>query len=199
MHHTRCFLYGLFFAVLQYFYFLNLELALSATAIVYLAVVLSWLAGTWVGLNLIRSERMNLNLLIGITVYLVTVGGMIMFPFDQRFLPLYTLCVGASGLSVGVFFRSFAKHFREAKALFFSENNGFILGLFVALWGFLQFGRPFTVVFPLILSIVLLTLEAIAHLRRLDQSRASVGSTVLSNIPRSPVPRAFWPKERGIE
>lgn len=178
MYHTRCFLYGLFFAVLQYSYFLALESGVSATMTIYMTVVFSWLAGTWVGLRLGSPVLRPYHTLLSLAAYLGTLLCVRQFPFDQRVLPFCAAGVSVSGFMVGIFFRSYARHFRQAKALFFSENNGFILGLMVALWGFLEFGKTFLVAVPLVLSTGLLLLDWAMDLRErqlfpaLDRLRA---------------------------
>lgn len=171
MRHTQSFLYALFFAQLQYFYFLNLESGLASTMAIYMIVVCCWLMGTLAGLSLRRVELKPLHLLVSILAYFGTSFSLIAFPFDQRFLPLYAVCIGVSGMAVGIFFRSFGKHFHAAKGLFFSENNGFIAGLFVSLWGFLQMGRAFMLASPVLLAFVILSLDSWVRYRELQKAR----------------------------
>lgn len=174
MHHTRTFLYGLLFAVLQYFYFLALESGLAATVTIYMTIIFSWLLGTWISLNFMRTELKPLHILASVGAYLAAIWGVYEFPFDQRLLPLYAVAVGISGFVVGIFFRSFVRHFRESKSLFLWENNGFILGFIIALLGFLKYGRVFMLSFPVGLVLVLIALDGLAQSQRASQARNAI-------------------------
>ena len=174
MHHTRTFLYGLLFSALQYFYFLGLESGLAATVTIYMTVVFSWLFGAWLSLNLTRAELKPVHVLASVAAYLATLWGVFQFPFDGRLLPLYAVAIGISGFVVGVFFRSFARHFQRSKSLFLWENNGFILGFIVALFGFLRFGRAFMLSFPVGLAVVLVVMDVVARWQESERGLRAV-------------------------
>lgn len=184
MRHTFCFLYGVWFSLLQYYCFLALESGLSASTISYLIVTFSWLTGTWVGLRWGQPALRPFHTLLSLSAYFGILLTVQRFPFDQRLLPLEALGVAVAGWTVGIFFRSYATHFRQAKTLFLIENNGFIAGLFVALWGFLEWGRVFMLAAPLTLCLSLCVLDWVMEFRA-RQTLSAMSAVRLPAFPKA--------------
>lgn len=121
---------------------------LSSSVVTYFAVTLAWLIGIVVGLALPVSWPLAGLLVAGLVAYytiLFLVNGV---PFDLRWLPVYGLLTICTGAFAGSFFRQLDRAVRNPRRLFFVENNGFVLGLIVAVVGLMWFGIRAAVVAP---------------------------------------------------
>jgi len=141
---------GVFFAVLQMCYFFTLQAFLSSVYTIYFLLVLAWLGGSIVGLN-IKNEKINFLLITLCLLNLYIVYGLVsIFLFNDYLLPLYFLFIFLSGIYVGYFFNIQRKTFPRIKILFFWENMGFIIGLIFSLLMFIEFGNRFIVIAPIL-------------------------------------------------
>ena len=146
---------GLHLALLQFGYLFTLIVNVSSTYVTYAMIVLSWMAGTLVGL---RWERLDPRaaLAIGVVSYLSIYGLVTVSPLAIYTLPLAAFGVMTSGLWAGRFFVVMHPYFERVDRLFFHENNGFMLGTVGAFVGFTLLGRPFLLTGPLITGAALL-------------------------------------------
>ncbi len=139
---------GLFFAVCQVGYFIQLEFYLSATVVSFYATLGMWLLGGGVGL-LIRNDSVTLALMAtGLCAYYVFGWALRQYPYDLRLLPLYLSLLFVTALYSGYFFRHARAQFDHAKSLFFHENNGFLLGYVLAVLELLLHGQVSVQVLP---------------------------------------------------
>ena len=141
---------GFYFGVCQIGYFVQLQFHLSSTFVSYYTTIGVWLLGALMGL-FVRAK--------GIEVWMVVTGlgayygqGFVLrqHPYDLRWLPFYLLCIFVTACYSGYFFRQARAAFSSVKALFFHENNGFLLGYFVALTQLLLEGQASQQVLPAI-------------------------------------------------
>jgi hypothetical protein len=141
---------GFYFGVCQVGYFVQLQFHLSSTFVSYYTTIGVWLLGALVGL-FVRAK--------GIEVWMVVTGlgayyaqGLVLrqHPYDLRWLPFYLLFIFVTACYSGYFFRQARAAFSSVKALFFHENNGFLLGYFVALTQLLLEGQASQQVLPAI-------------------------------------------------
>lgn len=182
------FLTGLHLAILQFNYFFLLLINITSTYITYAAVVLSWMAGTLIGLLWKRLNAVAI-LIAGVASYYCIYALVMSDPFSGSTLPIACLGVAVTGLWAGRFFVVMRPLFGRADRLFFHENNGFLLGIMGVFIGFTLLGKGFLLWTPLISGAGLLPYLAwlLAHAREFE-SRAMHG------LQTSVVPsRAFTP------
>ncbi len=139
---------GLYFAVCQVGYFIQLEFYLSATVVSFYTMLGMWLLGGLAGL-LIRKDSVTLALVVGgLCAYYVFGWALRQYPYDLRLLPLYLSLIFATALYSGYFFRHARSQFDRPKFLFFHENNGFLLGYVLAVLELLLQGQISVQVLP---------------------------------------------------
>lgn len=142
---------GVFFAMLQFSYFVLLEWQLSSAWTTYMTVTLSWMlgiiAGLWFGMRYAVSEKWLQFL--NIPVYYGLWCGLSWRPFDNTLLILYAFCVFVSGACAGRFFVNNVARMGDARKFLLYENNGFITGLLAGFLFFSFAGKWFLAVVPL--------------------------------------------------
>jgi hypothetical protein len=140
---------GLHLALLQFGYLFVLVMNVTSTYVTYAMIVLSWMAGSLIGL---RWERLDgrAAVLMGVVGYYVIYGLVAAAPLAAYTLPLAALGVATSGLWAGRFFVVLHPYFSRVDRLFFHENNGFMLGVIAVFVGFTMLGRPFLLAGPLL-------------------------------------------------
>lgn len=143
---------GLFFAACQVGYFVQMEFSLSSTFVSYYATIGLWLLGGLVGLFL-RAESLGLPLLFGgLGTYYLQGILLSRYPYHYGLLPLYGLFIFTTALYSGHFFRWARQGFGSSKALFFHENNGFLLGYMLAIAQLLLHGQVSQQILPAVLA-----------------------------------------------
>jgi hypothetical protein len=80
--------------------------------------------------------------------YYAALGLLRAFPYEWRVLPAVAVCLGVSGALSGSFFPYARNLFPRVKLLFFHENNGFLLGILLALLGSVFAGRALLALGP---------------------------------------------------
>lgn len=130
---------GLHFALLQTSYFLLLEAYLSSRSLSYFVVLFFWLLGFLLGLGL-RGRRLAPLLVAGLAGYYATWALARAAPFHALLYPAAAASSIASGLLPGRFFRRIGRSYAPIRRPLFHENNGFVLGLLVALKGAVHAG-----------------------------------------------------------
>ena len=146
---------GFHLAFLQFSYFLILQINVSSTYITYMVVVISWMLGAVAGLWMHRL-RLEVGIALGVVSYYAVYYLILWDPLARTTLMLSALGVGLSGLWAGRFFTAMLPHLRRVDALFFHENNGFLVGVVAVFVGFTTLGRDFLFWTPLALTILLL-------------------------------------------
>lgn len=135
------FVTGLWLALLQFSHFFLLEVWLTSRATTYFAALFFWLAGFLAGLQFNGRKMFPLLVVAGAAGYYVSLGVFTLWPFKLAMLPVAGLCIAAGGAAAGAFFPFAAGRFAGVKWLLFHENNGFVVGIIVALLGAVFQGR----------------------------------------------------------
>jgi hypothetical protein len=99
-----------------------------------------WLTGLLLGLALRRARRFGPLLAAGVGSYYLTWALTRWIPFHVALYPAAAACSVVSGLLPGCFFRRIGQSYAPIRRPLFHENNGFVLGLLVALKGAVHFG-----------------------------------------------------------
>jgi hypothetical protein len=141
---------GLHFAVVQTSYFLLLEARLSSRASSYFLALLLWLAGLFVGLRLGSGRRFGEALAASLVAYHAAHRLASWAPFHWALYVAVGLGSIVSGASSGIFFRFIARRYPPVRSPLFHENNGFVLGLLIALRGATHFGGSLLACGPVI-------------------------------------------------
>ncbi|MEW6544774.1 MAG: hypothetical protein AB1411_14340 [Nitrospirota bacterium] len=154
---------GFYFAVCQVGYFVHLQFHLSSTFVSYYTTIGVWLLGGLLGL-FVRVKRLEFWMVAaGLGAYYAQGLVLRQHPYDLRWLPVYLLFVFATAVYSGYFFRRARAAFPSAKSLFFHENNGFLLGCFVALIELLLKGQVSQQVLPALGAVGHLAMLALLH------------------------------------
>ena len=144
------FVCGLYFAVLQFSYFFLMEAYLSSQVLSYFITLLFWLCGFLVGLNISRERWFSGLLLLGVVAYYAAWTLTKEVPFHSLLYPFAAICSISSGLLPGYFFPFMARRFLSIRLMLFHENNGFLLGILLALKGSIHCGSWFLTYAPLL-------------------------------------------------
>ncbi len=144
------FLVGLLFGVIQTGYFFQLSFALASTYGTFLLVTLAWLSGSVVGLRASRAPILTLHVgpWLCFVPYVITQLVLSAFPFQSDLWPVYGVLIVISGVFSGLFFARLGEVVRPVRWLFFTENNGFLLGIAVCTLAYLIVGRPALWILP---------------------------------------------------
>jgi hypothetical protein len=161
------FVCGLYFALLQFSYFFLMEAYLSSQYLSYFITLLFWLCGFFVGLNVARERWFSGLLLLGVVAYYAAWTLTKLVPFHTLLYPLAAICSITSGLLPGYFFPFMARRFPSIKLMLFHENNGFLLGILLALKGSIYCGSWFLAGAPLLGSVLVGIALWIGQRRRL--------------------------------
>lgn len=145
-------LVGVLLGLLQTGLFFQLSFTLSSSFGTYLMITVCWLAGSAVGVTMARqgvAPQGRASLLLGgVAAYFACAVLLAAFPFNSALTPLYATLTAATGLYPGVFFVRMGRVY-TARALFFRENNGFILGVTGGTLAFMLIGRSILWAAPL--------------------------------------------------
>lgn len=143
---------GLYFAACQVGYFIVLEFHLSSTFVSYFSTIGLWLLGGLVGLFLPWGSLSVPLVFGGLAAYYLHGFVLSRFPYNLSVLPLSFTFIFITALYSGYFFRHARRDFGSAKALFFHENNGFLLGYVVAFTELLLYGQVTQQILPLAMA-----------------------------------------------
>lgn len=140
---------------MQFGWLLALQRGISAAALTYALVLAAWLLGSLVGLWLTGPVRRLV--LVGLAAHL---GGHAWL-LARDFAPTATLllllpAVALSALLGGGFFARFLPTTDRPGPLFAAENDGFLLGMLLAVVGYAFLGRWFSLLAPLATAALLL-------------------------------------------
>ena len=153
---------GTYFSFLQFSYFFVLESTISSASLTYLTTITAWITGAVAGLSArqqcsVKLEALWTVMALGAFYLLSLVAAL--FPFDNRFLILYAALVMVSGSYSGYFFNRSKSSYGNIKALFYWENNGFILGMILSFMGMSFFGLIFLYIFTGLCCLTILALQ----------------------------------------
>jgi hypothetical protein len=137
------------FALLQFSYFLVLQINISSTYITYMLVVIAWMTGAVAGLWWQRLGTIP-GIVAGLVCYYVVYALIISDPLAWTTLAAAAVGVWVAGLWAGRFFLAALPMFRRSDALFFHENNGFLVGVVGVFLGFTTLGRAFLFAAPVV-------------------------------------------------
>lgn len=147
---TFSFVCGLHLALVQFSYFFLMEVFLTSQYLAYFIALFFWLCGFRAGLSL-RGEKLFLPLLaFGVIAYYATWTVTRVMPFHSMLYPIAAVCSVVSGLLPGYFFPWMAGRLQPIRRLLFHENNGFLLGVLLALKASIYCGSWFLAWAPLI-------------------------------------------------
>lgn len=146
-------LVGILLGLLQTGLFFQLAFTLSSSFRTFLMVTVCWLLGSVIGIRIARQVSLPVNgfMLLALLAYFGCVTLLGIAPFNTQLWPVYAILIVFTGLYPGVFFVRFGEHY-TARALFFQENNGFILGLIGGTLLFLVVGRAALWIMPVLVA-----------------------------------------------
>ena len=146
-------LVGILLGLLQTGLFFQLAFTLSSSFRTFLMVTVCWLLGSVIGIRIARQVRLPLNgfVMLALAAYFGCVVLLAAAPFNTQLWPVYAALIVFTGLYPGVFFVRFGEYY-TARALFFQENNGFILGLIGGTLLFLVMGRAALWIMPVLVA-----------------------------------------------
>jgi hypothetical protein len=138
-------LVGVMLGLLQTGLFFQLSFTLSSSFGTYLMITVCWLAGSVVGVTIARQGvvtrgRANALLFAGMAAYFACALLLAAAPFNSSLTPVYAALTALTGVYPGVFFVRMGRVY-TAHALFFRENNGFLLGIAGGTLAFMLLGR----------------------------------------------------------
>ena len=162
---------GVWLGLLQVGLFLSLELLLSSAFLTYVTVVLAWLVGAAAGVWIPRGGWTLALLAASALAPMVSLLLLQLAPYQTSFIWVHGMLVTATALYAGQLFQQERRSFAHVSMLLFWENNGFIVGLFAAVGGFVLFGRGMVYLSPIL---GLGALGALAALRRWGSSPANL-------------------------
>ncbi len=135
------FVTGLWLALLQFSHFFLLELWLTSRATTFFVALFFWLLGFLAGLQAEKRWMFPLLVVVAAAGYYASMGLLTLWPFKLAMLPVAGLCIAAGGAAAGAYFPFATGQFTRVKWLLFHENNGFVLGIVMALLGAVFQGR----------------------------------------------------------
>lgn len=150
-------LVGVLLGLLQTGFFFQMSFTLSSSFGTYLMITVCWLAGSAIGVTLARQglvTRTPVLLFAGLAAYFACAVLLAMFPFNSALTPVYAVLTAVTGLYPGVFFVRMGGVY-TARALFFRENNGFIIGVAGATLAFMLIGRSVLWAAPLAMAVLI--------------------------------------------
>jgi hypothetical protein len=167
-------LVGVMLGLLQTGLFFQLSFTLSSSFGTYLMITVCWLAGSAVSVTMARQgvvtrERANALLFAGLAAYFACAGLLAVFPFNSSLTPLYAILTAVTGVYPGVFFVRMGRVY-TARALFFRENNGFLLGIAGGTLAFMVLGRGVLWAAPLAAAVLVWALPE--PVRQIEQAIA---------------------------
>ncbi len=143
------FLIGVHFGLLQGALFFVFQIYVTATFMGYFAVVLAWMGGVILSMKLGIPRSVEGALVLSVVAYFALLRlSALIAPFAVA-LALYPLFAVVVALPAGTFFRAYSRSV-SSRSLFLHENNGFVLGLALATFCFVQWGLTFLYLAPIL-------------------------------------------------
>ena len=151
------FLIGFFLAVIQFAYYFLFEAFITSSSITYFIVLLFWLIGFLIGLNIIKQKLLFRLILISVIAYYLALVLNLEFLFNKYVLFVSSPLIVISGISPGYIFSHGANQWKESHLFFLHENNGFIFGVLFSLFAILFKGFLFLKFAPIALFFLIIT------------------------------------------
>lgn len=146
---------GLHLGLLQFGHLMALQRGISAAALTYALVLGAWLAGSLAGLWLARLGRVLV--VLGLVAHLTAHAWLLGHDFVELAALWFLLpAVAAGALAGGSWFARVLPNEPRTGRFLASENDGFLLGMLVAVLGFAFLGRWFSLLAPLVSAALLL-------------------------------------------
>lgn len=144
---------GILLGLLQTGLFFQLAFTLSSSFRTFLMITVCWLVGSVVGIRMAKGAKLPLNgfVLLAAAGYFACVVLLGAAPFNTQLWPVYAALIMLTGLYPGVFFVRMGAYY-STRALFFKENNGFIIGLVGSTFLFMLFGRVALWLLPILVA-----------------------------------------------
>jgi hypothetical protein len=139
---------GLLFAVLQFGFFFFVQAEVSATVVSYFAVTAAWLVGLVAGLWIASDRLLKVAPFAALTAFYAVWLLTHLLTFSAAAIPAVALFVAIGGAYAGVFFQQMAARAPDVRRVLLDENNGFTVGIVIAVAGFAAFGFVFFAVMP---------------------------------------------------
>lgn len=154
LHRIYPMLVGVVLGLLQSGLFFQLTFTLSSSFRTFLLITICWLLGSAVGTQIATRIRLPLNgfLVLALVAYGLCGILLVLAPFNTQIWLIYAALIFIMGMYPGVFFVRMRDHYR-ARALFFRENNGFILGLVLGTVLFIGVGRASLWIAPVVCAV----------------------------------------------
>ncbi|MBI3072733.1 MAG: hypothetical protein HYY84_11515 [Deltaproteobacteria bacterium] len=150
---------GILFAVLQFGFFFFVQAEVSATVVSYFSVTAAWLVGLIAGLWIANDRLLKLAPFAALAAFYAVWLLTHLLTFSAAAIPVIALFVAAGGAYAGVFFQQMATRAPDVRLVLLDENNGFVIGIVVALAGFATFGFFFFAVAPPVIAAGLVALR----------------------------------------
>jgi spermidine synthase len=131
---------GIYFGVMQVAIYFAVQVLITASHVGYFVVLLSWLTGAIIGLKVSRIGSLAWSMALSLGAWYALLLLAPAAATANWLVPILAVLVVVSGLPAGRFFREFGRSVRGS-SLFFHENNGFVLGYLLAVFGFMHAGQ----------------------------------------------------------
>lgn len=145
---TQAFLFGLYFAIVQFAYFFLLDVYISSRTLPFFIILFFWLIGSYIGLQFNKRKWLSHLLTLSVMSYYTAFTLIHAAPYQYNLLPLIGMCALCPGLLSGYFFVSFEPYFEKKKYIFLHENNGFLCGILCSTFVTLFAGKWFLLLGP---------------------------------------------------
>lgn len=150
---------GFYFGILQTAFYFSIEVFVTATFTGYFFLILAWMCGVIFAMKTTLLENFYLSFTTSIVLFYIFLLFVIYTPFSGSMYPLLGLLIFVSAFPAGKFFKQFGKSV-SSDSLFFHENNGFVLGMVMAILLFVKFGIQFIYFAPILAySLTILSLK----------------------------------------
>lgn len=140
---------GFYFGILQTAFYFSIEVFVTATFTGYFFLVLAWMCGVIFAMKTDLLENFSLSFTTSVILFYIFLLFVISLPFRGLMYPLLGLLIFVSAFPAGKFFKQFGKSV-SSDSLFFQENNGFVLGMVMAILLFVKFGIHFIYFAPIL-------------------------------------------------
>lgn len=140
---------GFYFGIVQTAFYFSIEVFVTATFTGYFFLVLAWMCGVVFAMKTDLLENIYLSISSSIALFYIFLLFVIFIPFNGLMFPFLGLLIFISSFPAGKFVKLFGKSV-SSDSLFFHENNGFVLGMVMAVLLFVKFGIHFIYFAPIL-------------------------------------------------
>ncbi len=148
-HMFPLFVSGLHFGILLICLYLTLQMFVSASFVTLLVVGVAWILGIILNMKFAVPRSLSASMGVSIISYYVLLMATSVFTPYEFLLPVFAILIVLVALPAGSFFREYASRF-SSSSMFLHQNNGFVLGYVLSLFGFAEWGVNFLYWAPLL-------------------------------------------------